>query len=350
MPIRPIAAVLVAILLSSSPASAEPPERPSPEVGREIAAAFGDLLRADGRAASERLAAIADDKLPPKALAARECVLARLGQRPIEEHRDRSSDNPFLAQVLEAYRAYWRDAAMEPDRRAAHEEVLAASLTQLLALSDGADPFEALPARIEQEGGDAITGRTGYLRDLILWQRDDLREELVMLPEGLQAAQVHYLDDFLSRGWSNYLSCNRSGTGGWTTKDGLFVIVPAYETLSDENFRISYLVHEGQHFWDNAHYPRLASWELEYRAKLAEFVYTVDNRARLLAQFGSNLGDDPAEAHSYANALVLAELRRRLGLARDASLDAVSIPDLQEAAKRALWADSAKRGTEAMEP
>lgn len=337
--------IALAAMMQASFAVAQAPAETNAHARAALSQGLGALLRADGAAALPIFSAIPDSQLAESSRQLRDCILQRLRTDPDDIAGLKPDDDPVVASVTTAYRRYWRRAVMEPDRRDAAQQALLAELQQI-AGSDDPDAtrlLELLRSKIEERGAWAINGRTGFLLDLIVWRNQDARDEIVGLPEGLQAARVYYLDDFVSRGWSNYLSCDRSGTGGWANDDGLFVIVPNYDSLTDEAFRISHLVHEAQHFADYGRFPGLAGWELEYRAKLAEMASAVESRDRLLARFASNIGVDPSEAHSYANARVLTELRARLRLAHDAGFGTVSVPDLQNAANSALWDDSAAR-------
>jgi hypothetical protein len=86
----------------------------------------------------------------------------------------------------------------------------------------------------------------------------------------------------------------------------------AYD-LESENFRISYLTHEAQHFADNHRFPGIERQdELEYRAKLAELALARETVYQLLDAFAGNVSDDPGVPHSYANGRVARGLAARL--------------------------------------
>ena len=234
------------------------------------------------------------------------------------------------------YRTYWRSSALdEAARPAAAERALVAGLARLLGRSALKDVDEAEPliaARLKAAGLFSQEGQTGVFHDLMIWSRSTQRVENVPLPEGGNATQVNYLDGFISRGWSSYFTCDRTGTGGWTTTDGLFVIVPSYDSLTDETFRVNFLAHESQHYADKKRFGELPAWRLEYRAKLVELAYADTTRDRVLASFSSNQGDDAADPHSYANKRVLEALERRLAASSVAELHRVPIESLHEAA------------------
>ena len=177
----------------------------------------------------------------------------------------------------------------------------------------------------------------------MIWSRQTEKQEHVELPEGPQLTRVFLLDGFVSLGWSSFLTCGRSGTGGWTKPEGLYAVVPAYRSLDDENFRVNFVAHQSQHFADQRRFPDLKDWEKEYRAKLVELALADTTRPQILERLKASQGEDPEDAHSYANRQVLESLRTRLGLASDADLSTVKPADLRLAAVSELRADSARR-------
>ncbi|MBV7267525.1 hypothetical protein [Erythrobacter ani] len=202
---------------------------------------------------------------------------------------------------------------------------------------------EAIAAHLTAEGFHSLQGRTGKLRELMIWRSQAERTHTVDLPEGQVTTRVVYLDDFVSGGWSSYFTCNRAGTGGWAKPDALYVVVPRWESLEDERFQVSFLAHESQHFRDYRMFPDLMGWELEYRAKLVELNIAYESRDRLIARFEANQSDDPSDAHSFANRRVIAAMKRELKLPASASLAQASVEDVQIVAKRLLLDDSMAR-------
>jgi hypothetical protein len=184
----------------------------------------------------------------------------------------------------------------------------------------------------------------------MLWSTQETRQMRVELPEETHTTKVMVLDDFSSLGWSDFATCGRRGTGGWATTDALFAVRPRYANMDGEEFRVTFLGHETQHFADYARFPGLVQWQLEYRAKLTELALAVETRPRVLRKFTEDQGDNPESAHAYANKRVLTALRQRLALPTDAPLDSVDIPTLQAAAADELRADSRRRSESASKP
>ena len=150
------------------------------------------------------------------------------------------------------------------------------------------------------------------LRELMLWKTETETHYDVTLPESVQPVTVVFMDDFASLGWAGFATCDLQHSGGWTKPDRLYAVRSAYDTAS-EDFRVSYLAHEGQHFSDNRRFPALTQQEkLEYRAKLVELAQGKTSLYDLLDSFAGNVGDDVSVPHSYANRRVVQDLGRRL--------------------------------------
>jgi hypothetical protein len=330
------------------PSVSATPAETSAAAKQQISQALGSLLQADGRRARDQLQSLNLIELSAKDTKFRNCVLARLRAptpvRPINSPQTRKPDK-FVRRLLTLYRTYWWTSVMRPDARADAERRLAAQVAGLLGRPtttiDGMEPL--IKNRLKQAGFYSLQGKTGKLYELMIWSRQDEKVEKVILPEEANETKIFYMNDFASLGWMNHLSCDRTGTGGWTDDVGLHVVVPNYDSLTDEDFQINFLVHESQHYADKRRYKDLADWELEYRAKLVELAYAAKTKDRTLSGFTNNQGDDIDDAHSYANKRVLIAIRQRLGLAADAKLADVPVASLHEAALSELRADSARR-------
>lgn len=331
--------VLAAFLLAT-PATAS-----AQDARATLNRALGAVLQADGPAARRLLDSLAPDGLSAGQSDMRACILQRLD--PTSPPIEREAGAPFAMKALDAYRLYWRDAVQGPEARAAAEQALTLRLAELLArpdLTDAAVVGAQVVDRIRSEGFHVLgNGRTGLLLDIFIWSKQQTRDITVALPEGAHATRVFLMDDFQSEGWSDWLSCGRTGTGGWAKPEGLYAIASAYPSLENETFAVNFLAHETQHFADNAAWPGLPGHELEYRAKLTELALAQTTLNTTLDAFAANQGDNPADAHSHANKRVLGAMRTKLGLAPDADLKAASAEALREAARQELFADTARR-------
>ena len=324
------AIILTAALATAAHASPSDP----------ISEASGAALQADEPSALKLLDGIDTASLSGKDRAFVSCMRERFG--PSSPARPEKLDD-FAGRALAIYQNYWHAALTGPDTRDQQEKRLDASLRKLLGASKSADINDLLEKRLSAAGWHSLQGRTGLLRELMLWKTQDEKAVPVALPEGEYRVKVFLLNSFKSFGWSYYATCGRRATGGWTTDDALFAVVPRYESLGDEEFRVTFLGHESQHFADKSRFTGLKDWELEYRAKLTELALASETRGRVLGKFIEDQGDDPASPHSYADRKVLTALVSRLGLKSTDDLMTVDLSRLQSAARETLMEDSRQR-------
>lgn len=340
--IRALLACLVLIALDDAAAV----EEPIPTTGAAQAAlrsADSALLSADSGGAIRALRSVPAAEFAGDDAAHRECVLGRLGA-VATVHVTAGIDDTWVRNVLASYQDYWWRAMATPRDRDALEATLLEELKGLLGTrAAGAKDFETLDAHLtaelEKRGYHSLRGRTAPLLELMLWRTQESRDYDVALPEGPQRVVVEILDDFVSGGWNDYANCGKSGTGGWVGEDRLFAVRGRYKSLEGENFRVTYLGHEAQHFADKRRFPGLADWELEYRAKLVELSMAEETRETLLRRFTAAQSDDRGSPHAYANKRVIAELTEALG----ADPLSAAPERLRQAARSVLIEDSHQR-------
>lgn len=276
--------------------------------------AVAQALQGDGRAAVARLKPLDPATLSAKNRQTHACMLERLDARRTPPAQ---LDDRFLAGVLAAYREYWLRSLRSEHPAADNEANLLAALNALaVAEGDAAatnlDDLEThLDARITARGWHALFGLTLPLREFMLWKTETPQHYEAPLPQGVQPVTVVFMDGFASLGWAGFATCDRAHSGGWTRPEALYAVRSAYD-LDSEDFRVSYLAHEAQHFWDHAHFPALEQPELEYRAKLVELASGRTGVYDTLDAFSGNVGTDRAVPHSHANGRVVHELRTRL--------------------------------------
>ena len=322
----------------------------SPAAIDAVANATGAALQADSARALAALRGVPAGEFAGADLAFRSSMLERFGDDAAEDVPaaliEPAVTESFARAILAAYRCYWRAALARPAARADEEANLLEALRNLICRQDVVDfdTMEPLVAeRLRLAGCHSLQGLTGPLRELLLWTRQDIREYRVALPGGEPTTRVFVLDGFVSLGWGDYATCGRRGTGGWATVDALYAVVPRYASLDGEEFRVSFLGHETQHFADLARFPGTPQWELEYRAKLVELAQASNTRTRVLRKLSEDQGDDPALPHAYANKRVLAALARRLRVPEGADLDQIDVARLQTEAASELMEDTRRR-------
>ena len=183
-----------------------------------------------------------------------------------------------LNDILRLYQIYFRDAFYcgLPETEAA--EKLRTRLKALLHMPEAEEDalVERLQALFEAAGYHALFGRTQGYYGPYLWRETVPTVYHVELPGGTAEYTVNILKDFVFRGWMDYLTFGRYGTGGWASPDGTINCVAKAYDLESERFRVSLLKHEAQHAADMKQFPGITPTELEYRAKLVELHYSGD--------------------------------------------------------------------------
>ena len=289
-------------------------------------------------------------KWSAKERTAADCLRRTFGSPPADEELP-----PASKAILTAYRHYWQAAMLRRKPVEAAEAELVASINTILA---GAPPSRDMDAASERaksavvaEGLFALTGVTAPYYELMLWKTQEPRSYRVKLPERSVDVHVVFLDDFVSLGWAGYATCGRSHSGGWATKDSLYALRSAYD-LGSEDFRVSYLCHEGRHFSDYKEFPKLEQPELEYRAKLTEVAMSEATTHDLAVGFARHNGQDRSVPHYLANYFVARDLGRKVFQSDDLVTEekrwrSVPAQKLRAAAARLLQENAAllkKRG------
>jgi hypothetical protein len=296
--------ILIAFLLAAAEGCAVAP----PPAGDALQPVLNALLQGDAVEASLLFESL-DVPLTAKQKAAADCIRARFG-----EAMPASDLPPTSAAVLTAYQDYWRAAMLKADSPAALEARLLESLNAIPAMSAAMDhgSLDAVSdyavTAIGAEGLHALTGKTQPFYELMIWKNQEAKSYDVALPEGAVNVKVVFLDDFVSMGWTGFATCEIAHTGGWAKPDALFAVRSAYD-LASETFRVSYLAHEGQHFFDYGKFPKLEQPELEYRAKLTEIAVSSATTAALLTRFAATGGDSRTVPHAFANRQVTLALQ-----------------------------------------
>ena len=223
-------------------------------------------------------------------------------------------EDDLLRTVALAYEKYWRDTLMQPTQRRTHEDRLASQAASLLhtfeGIADAGDTNARLNAAIKTRGfGALIGGRTGPLLELMAWRSEEIKSFDVELTDCSESVVVHFIDDFISRGWQDYATFGVSQTEGWTSRDAVYVIGNERDS---EHFRVSCLQHEARHVADLKRYPNLWSADLEYRAKLTELAFADADPAMLLRSFSETASPSTTDGHSLASWHVANDVSRAL--------------------------------------
>lgn len=339
--------------LGASWAQTAPEAKPNPPAEAKSATAIvdratGQALQGDAAAALKALAEASPDIFRGDDADFRACLLGRFG--PSAEPLKLNVADPWVGDLANTYMNYWRQALNLPGDRDRLETDLRNQIGKLLGHAVPTDDVldtaeEEIQATALKRGFHVLLGRTPPLRELMLWKKLTVEQRQVSLPEGPQRVTINYLDDFVLRGWAHYATCGRRSAGGWTTDDALFAVVPAYKSLTDENFSINFVAHESQHFADKHTFPGLESWELEYRAKLVELALADSTQGSTLQLICESRGNSKDSPHSYANARVVDDISKRLKVSAGDFCDkrVATGEALRAAAKETLLDDSRRR-------
>mgnify|MGYP007002429070 CR=1 FL=1 len=213
-----------------------------------------------------------------------------------------------LNTVLRLYQVYFRDTFYCGLPEADAADKLLSGLRALLNMLDADEGLltERLQSMFASDGYHALFGKTQGFYGPYIWRETVPTVYRVELPDGTEEYTVNILSGFIFRGWMDYLTFGRYGTGGWTSSDGTINCVGQAYDFESERFLVSLLKHEAQHTVDMKHFPGITPTELEYRAKLVELHYSDDSG--LLQKFLSEADEGRVgDSHAVASARIKCE-------------------------------------------
>ena len=226
-----------------------------------------------------------------------------------EDQKYRTYEIPDnLNDILRLYQIYFRDTFYcgIPEEEAADK--LLTGLRELLNLPDAEEELltKQLQSEFTDAGYHALFGKTQGYYGPYIWRDTVPTVYRVELPGGTAEYTVNILKGFVFRGWMDYLTFGRYGTGGWASPDGTIHCVEQAYDFESEKFLVSLLKHEAQHTVDLQQFPGITPAELEYRAKLVELHYA--NDLGLLQKFLSEADESKArDSHAIAAARIQRE-------------------------------------------
>ena len=226
-----------------------------------------------------------------------------------EECQYRTYEVPdALNDILRLYQIYFRNIFYCGMTEAEAADKLTAGLKRLLNMpcADESLLAERLRAAFEAEGYHALFGKTQGYYGPYIWRETVPTVYRVELPDGTEEYTVNILGGFIFRGWMDYLTFGRYGTGGWASLDGTINCAGQAYDFENERFLVSLLKHEAQHAADMKRFPKITPAELEYRAKLVELYYS--ENSGLLQKFLSEADEGRAgDSHAIASARIKRE-------------------------------------------
>lgn len=232
------------------------------------------------------------------------------------------TENKSVLELIEIYRAYWKEVLMNESSRDTAEKKLQKIVSDYLYKNYFAnlnedkqkvhDDFaDYVHKFLMDQGVKSTTGKTAGIYDLLLWQKENHSDYDVTLPEGKVTVKVVFMNDVVTMGWEDYATLGKYYPGGWATDKELFCVGTAYDTAS-ESFKVSYLQHEGQHFSDYKVFPNLSGPDLEYRAKLVELTYAKESLYNLIKFFLVNSKNDRDNPHAFGAFCLTRDLSKKL--------------------------------------
>ncbi len=259
-----------------------------------------------------------------KKISSKDSLFKKTFENRFKYESDRSSflsdKNSTIDTLLSIFQNYWRQSLLDNSNK--YDSLLWAALHAFLS-----NTYPALKTRniskdsvnfyakkyIADKGlymTDGI-GRTGKLYDLLVWKTKKDTIYHITSHNETNSAQVIFMDDFITLGWEEYATLGRYYPGGWATSNALYCVKAAYN-LTSEKFLVSYLAHESRHFADYKLFPKLASADLEYRAKLIELSLAKKTLYELIYFFIDNANYNTDNGHSIANYCVIRDLSKSI--------------------------------------
>lgn len=214
-----------------------------------------------------------------------------------------------LNRILLCYQQYFRDVFYLHKDNAEAESVLFDKLKIELNLPNGdfSAVEEEMKSRFNRSGYQILCGITNGYRGPYVWKETIPVTFDVALPETTSTYRINMLRGFVFRSWMDYLTFGEKGTGGWTSPDGTINCVEKAYDVNSEKFKVSLLKHEAQHAEDYRRWNNIEPWELEYRAKLVELIYTQE--MNLLEKFCCEaISERTGDSHALASVRIKREM------------------------------------------
>lgn len=239
-----------------------------------------------------------------------------------DEVFDFKTTDTSVLQIMKIYQSYWKDVLLNKENSKENEKKLKNcigtyiytihyknKLSKKKICKNFTDYTKTV---LEKKGYYSATGITAGIFDLLIWGKELKIEYNIKLPEGMIKVPVVFMDSIITMGWEEYATFGKYYPGGWATEKELYCVKNTYDTTS-EKFKISYLQHEGQHFFDYKSYTNLSSADLEYRAKLTELCFLQENLFNTISFFIKNASNQNKDnAHAFANYYIINDLSKKI--------------------------------------
>lgn len=262
-------------------------------------------------------------------------VIKKRFSRP---YKKQPSQNNSVKELISIYEHYWHQSLTDIENCKKYERQLISELKKWLlthykSFSRSKNCFQQLKKYLELQGFYCLVGKVAHLQELEIWKNESKRMFDIQLLESKQKVSVVFMKNYKTFGWMDYATCGRSKVGGWAKRKALYCNLKEYK-IKSENFFVSYLTHEAQHFSDYKKFKKLDSFALEYRAKLAELVSSKRTTKKLIKRFSAQSSKDRHSFHHYAAFKVIKDFGPIVGKTN---------PEIRLKAQKLLLADTLKR-------
>ncbi len=234
-----------------------------------------------------------------------------------------SANKPLesIEYIIHSYEKYWHKSLLDIKKLKKYEKDLEQSIQEWLLFnfktkSTNKNCYDKLSNAIHQKGFKCLTGRVSHLQELEIWKKERKQIFNIKLLESKQKVNVVFMDDYITYGWMDYATCGASKVGGWAKKNALYCNSGEYK-INTENFTVSYLAHEAQHFADFKRFKKIDFYALEYRAKLSEIINSKRITKKLITRFHSQSSKDRHSYHHYASYKLISNLGQTVDLRPD---------------------------------
>ncbi|MCW3084686.1 MAG: hypothetical protein JWP12_2052 [Bacteroidetes bacterium] len=281
---------------------------------------YFSALQGDVSSILKKLDSLSDNKLSKEQLDFKNKYMLRF--KSTTEPFDYKTKDTLLISVMKTYQQYWKKVLLKKQPLEDADKELAKTITELIwrsyykntgiskdtILADFTGYTEKL---FKQKNISIANGKTSDYYDLLVWAKESEVHYNAQLPESETTVKVIFMEDVVTMGWEEFATFGTYFPGGWATPDALYCVKSTYD-LNSENFKISYIKHEAQHFADYKLYPNLSGADLEYRAKLVELIYAEKSANGLITFFSSNSSRDRSNSHAFANNCVIRDLSKAI--------------------------------------
>lgn len=226
-------------------------------------------------------------------------------------------DDKYLDELFQIYQLYYIECFYEKLDREAACNNMKNRFIKFFKIKEDIEEFYMIEENhianaFKSKGYYFLGGCTSGYFGPYIWEKSELKEYDVELPEKKTRYKVRLNSKFKSNSWLSYISYDMFGVGGWADPDGTITCVAEKWEIDSDNFKISLLKHEAQHQEDYIRYKNLTSTELEYRAKLVELIYYSD-LSKLKSIISEADGSNTLNGHAMAAYRIVKEMESEFG-------------------------------------